>query len=222
MSRHIIFYANSYDPFAQRAFIVLNEKKQSVERRDLQDLPERHKLFNLSGTQLPVLVVDDIPIQLMMLICEYLDETMGPTTLHPKDPMQRAIHNYHCEIGTWMLVTMAQLHRSADKDQLNSKAETIRTMLGVLENKLDGSPYFSGDTFSFVDIWFGTIAPYFDVYEQHTDLDFLGRRPRLRTYFANLTARESVAKAIPLDAKEHMLQAMKDRNSEFSRILGAR
>lgn len=222
MNKQMIYYADAYDPFAQRAIIVLNEKQQSVEQRSLQELPERHRRFNLSGHQPPVLVVDEVPIQLMMLVCEYLDETMGSETLHPKEPMQRAIHSYYCEIGTWLLMTMGELHRSRDRAQLDDKVASIRTMLGVLESKLAQGPYFAGHAFSFVDIWFGPAVPYFDIYQQHTDLDFLGATPKLRKYFASLAARASVASAIPPDAKAHLLKAMRSRDSEFSRMIHAR
>ena len=125
-------------------------------------------------------------------------------------------------IFTWLLMTMGELHRSTDKAQLDSKANTIRTMLGVLENKLGEGPYFDGANFSFVDIWFGPVVPYFDIYQQHTALDFLDGTPKLQSYFKRLAARESVANAIPPDAQAYLLKVMKDRDSEFSKLISAR
>lgn len=221
MNKPLTYYADAYDPFAQRAIILLHEKQQRIELRSMQELPAQHRRFNLSGHQPPVLVAGDTPIQLMMLVCEYLDETMGTFTLHPKDPTQRAIHSYYCEIGTWLLNTMGEMHRAGHHDQLQAKAAAIRTMLGVMEEGLGSGPYFAGDTFSFVDIWFGPMGPYFDIYQQHTALGFLDNRPRLGKYFAALASRESVARAIPPDAKAHILEVMKRRDSEFSRMIDA-
>ncbi|HSH89208.1 MAG TPA: glutathione S-transferase family protein, partial [Ramlibacter sp.] len=100
-------------PYVQRAAIVLAEKNALFTRRyvDLSDKPAWFLEVSPLG-KTPVLLVGDAPIFESAVICEFLDETLGPR-LHPQEALQRARHRGWMEFGSAVLHAIAGFYNAA-------------------------------------------------------------------------------------------------------------
>ena len=182
-------------PYVQRAAIVLFEKGIAFERIDI-DLAHKPawflKVSPLGKT--PVLLVGGQPIFESAVICEYLDETASPR-LHPQDALERARHRGWMEFGSALLNAIGAFYNASDEVALTAKVADIRRRLEQIEAELTTGPYFAGERFTMVDVVFGPVFRYFDVFEQFEDFGFFARTPCVRAWRTALAARASVQRA---------------------------
>ena len=179
-------------PYVQRAAIVLFEKGITFERIDI-DLAHKPDWFlNVSPLgKTPVLLVGGQPIFESAVICEYLDETASPR-LHPQDALERARHRGWMEFGSAVLNAIGAFYNASDEAALAAKVADIRRRFEQIEAELATGPYFAGERFTMVDVVFGPVFRYFDVFEQFEDFGFFARTPRVRAWRTALAARTSV------------------------------
>lgn len=204
-------------PYVQRAAIVLAEKGVPFERIDvdLADKPEWFRAVSPLG-KTPVLRVGGTPIFESAVICEYLDETLGPR-LHPEDPLARARHRAWIEFGSSLLGSIAALYSAPDEPTLSTHARTIRTRLAQLEAQLGDGPWFDGDAFRIVDAVFGPVFRYFDAFDAIAGLDFTAGLPKVSAWRAALAERPSVASAVRPDYPERLHAFLLARGGALSR-----
>lgn len=147
MSAPLLLVSHVLCPYVQRAAIVLAEKSQPFERRDI-DLAAKPEWFRRLSPlgKTPLLLVGDEPIFESAVICEYLDETTLPR-LHPEDALQRARHRAWMEFGSALLGLIAGFYNAGDAEQLAAQAAQIRARLLQLEAALGEGPYFAGESF---------------------------------------------------------------------------
>ena len=208
-------------PYVQRAAIVLAEKGVAFERRwvDLADKPDWFVAISPLG-KTPVLLVGEVPIFESAVICEYLDETLGPR-LHPADPLARARHSAWMEFGSAVLSQIAVLYNAPDEAALRVSRNALVARFAQLEATLEGGPLFAGEAFSLVDAVFAPVFRYFDVFDTFTALQVFGATPKLQVWRTALAQRPSVRDAVGSDYHERLVAFVRARRSALSVRLAA-
>jgi glutathione S-transferase len=165
----LVFFNTFFCPYAQMAWIALNEKgaetkTEFVEGLTIQggDYEVHPRLKALGHSGVPTLFHPSAGTVVggSTDCIEYIDKTFGePCQLLPKDPKlldralrcERTIHN----LFTFQFYSM--LLRQEQEEQEKAK----RVMLTVIEKLLDDytGPFYLGEQFSIADV---SIAPYFD------------------------------------------------------------
>jgi glutathione S-transferase len=203
-------------PYVQRAAIVLLEKGVPFERRwvDLANKPDWFRAISPLG-KTPVLLVHDTPIFESAVICEYLDETMGPR-LHPDDALQRARHRGWMEFGSTLLGAIAGFYAAPDEASLRARANDIRRRFEQVEAELGAGPYFAGAGFGMVDAVFGPVFRYFDVFDTIGDFGCLNGLPKVSAWRAALAQRASVRNAVSGDYEQGLREFLRERGSALS------
>ncbi|MFN0299032.1 MAG: glutathione S-transferase family protein [Burkholderiales bacterium] len=208
-------------PYVQRAAIVLAEKGMPFERRDV-DLSAKPAWFRAVSPlgKTPVLLVDDAPIFESAVICEYLDETVGPR-LHPANALERARHRSWIEFGSQLLNLIAGLYSASDESQIEVRRAELMARFAQVEAALGAGPYFAGREFSIVDAAYAPVFRYFDTFERFTDLRIFGDTPKLRRWRASLAMRPSVRDAVSPQYPDRLMDFLKARGSALSQRIEA-
>lgn len=204
-------------PYVQRAAIALAEKGASFERRDI-DLAHKPAWFLALSPlgKTPVLLVDREPIFESAVILEFLEDTILPA-LHPDDPLTRARHRGWIEYASATLNDIAVLY-SADSAAFPAKVAALRARFERLEGQLATGPWFSGDTFSLVDVAFAPVFRYFDVFDRLGDFGILTDKPKLASWRQQLRNRPSVAAAVQPGYDERLMSFLRARPSHLGHL----
>lgn len=206
-------------PYVQRAVIALEEKGVDYERIDI-DLAAKPAWF-LAVSPLgktPVLLADGQPVFESSVICEYLEDTLGPR-LHPHDALARARHRGWLEYASSMLNTIAGLYAAQDEAGFDAALATLRTRVAFLEDVLGEGPYFAGAGFSLVDAAFGPVFRYLDLFDAHGVHAVPPEAHKLAAWRAALAMRPSVAGAVAADYPERLRTFILRRGGVLARIL---
>lgn len=219
MTPHLTLISHALCPYVQRAVIVLKEKNVPFERRDI-DLAHKPDWFIACSplSKTPVLMVDGEPIFESAVICEFLDETLGPR-LHPTAALERARHRAWMEFGSSLLNTIGAFYNAHDGAALTLQARQIRSRLEQLETALGSGPFFGGDGFGLVDAVFGPVFRYFDVFEGIAHFHWFDGLPKVVTWRAALAARPSVREAAHAQYPEMLRKFLRARGSELSKMM---
>jgi len=119
----------------------------------------------------PVLDVGGQALFESTVICEYLEDAYSKS-LHPEDPLERAPHRSWMEFSSSILNNIAGFYSVSDSPLLNQKRDALVLQFQRLESEVSPAPYFYGDKFSMVDVFFGSVFRYFDMFEQIGDFVF--------------------------------------------------
>lgn len=208
-------------PYVQRAAIVLQEKGQPFERIDvdLADKPAWFLAINPLG-RTPVLLVDGEPIFESAVICEYLDETLGPR-LHPEHPLARARHRAWMQFGSEVLGSIGAFYNAPTDDALAQRASELRHRFEQVEAVLGEGPWFDGNRFSIVDAVFGPVFRYFDTFDAIGDFGVLRGLEKVRAWRQALGARPSIQQAVSDDYPRRLREFIEHRGSALSSRLAA-
>ncbi|MBI5040877.1 MAG: glutathione S-transferase family protein [Gammaproteobacteria bacterium] len=204
-------------PYVQRAAILLTEKRVPFERCYV-DLACPPAWFSAISPleKVPVLLVGDRPIFESAVICEYLDETIGPR-LHPADPLERAHHRSWMEFGSNLLDNIWRFYSAADERAMVRSADELAAKALQIEAELEAGPYFAGTHFSIVDAVFGPIFRYFDVFDAVADFGVFRHTPKVRAWRQALSTRDSVLAAVSPDYPERLREFLLARDSALAR-----
>ncbi len=210
-------------PYVQRALIALAEKEVAHERVyiDLAAKPEWFTRMSPLG-KVPLLLVDRDGTALFesAVICEFLEEAMPGTRLHPDDPIERARHRAWIEFASAMLGAIAGFYVAPDAAGYEHKRADLAAKAAWLEKALGTGPYFAGERFSLVDAAFGPVFRYFDTFETVLpSLGILDADPKVRAWRAALSARPSVRDAVAADYPERLAAFLRMRGSHLSRLM---
>lgn len=157
-----------------------------------------------------------MPVFESAVICEYLDETALPR-LHPADALQRAQHRGWMEFGSAVLNAIGAFYNAADDAASIGKVADLRSRFEQIESVLGSGPYFEGTRFSNVDVVFGPIFRYFDVFESFEDFGLFTNKPRVTAWRRALAAGPSVQGAVREDYASLVRRFLLRRNSAISR-----
>ena len=203
-------------PYVQRAAILLAEKRVPFERRYV-DLANPPAWFSAVSPlrKTPVLLVDDRPIFESAVICEYLDETIGPR-LHPADPLERARHRSWMEFGSAVLDTIWRFYTAGDAQTLRDQVDELAGKMSQLEAELGSGPYFAGARFSIVDAVFGPVFRYFDVFDTVADFGVFRQTPKVHAWRQRLAERDSVREAVEPGYAQRLREFLLLKNSALA------
>jgi glutathione S-transferase len=205
-------------PYVQRAVIALTEKGVAFERVDI-DLANKPdwflKVSPLGKT--PVLLVGDHAIFESAVILEYLEETQAKP-LHPADPLLRAEHRAWIEYGSAVLNDIAGFYAAPDEAAFKAKAAQLEARFARLEARVAASPWFDGESFSLVDIVFGPVFRYFDVFDEIGDFGVLTGKQKLARWRKALSERSSVRSAVAADYSALLRDFIDRRRSWLSQL----
>lgn len=197
-------------PYVQRAVIALKEKQAAYERVDI-DLDARPDWFLALSPlgKTPVLRVGDTPIFESSVICEYLEDTVGPA-LHPDAPLERARHRAWMEFASATLNTIWSFYTARDDAAYEAAAEALTARFAQIEKALGAGPYFAGTRFSLVDAAFAPVFRYFDVFDGVSGVDPFHATPKTRAWRQALaqrpSARSAVSDAYPLLLRDFVIR----------------
>jgi glutathione S-transferase len=203
----------------QRAAISLTENGVAFERTyiDLANKPDWFLAISPLG-KTPVLLVDGTPIFESVVILEYLEETQ-PNALLPEGALERARHCAWIEFGSAVLNDIAGFYLAPDDKALDAKALALRAKFARVEAELGRGPWFAGDRLSLVDVVFGPIFRYFDVFDGIGDFGVLTGMARVKSWRRELGCRTSVKTAVTDGYPSLLRDFIIRRDSWLSRII---
>ncbi|MCB8820111.1 glutathione S-transferase family protein [Microvirga rosea] len=205
-------------PYVQRAAIVLREKGAPFLRTDvdLGNRPDWFKALSPLG-KVPLLKTEGEILFESAVICDYLDETIGPR-LHPEDPLQRAKHRAWVEFASAVLNEIGGLYSAPNAAAFAAKENDIAQKFARLEQAIGDGPLFNGAAFSIVDAAFAPVFRYFDVFESFVALDVFKGLPKVSAWRQTLRDRESVRLAVGADYPERLRAFLKTRHSYMATL----
>lgn len=183
-------------PYVQRAVILLNEKgvAYDVTYIDLKNKPDWFLRLSPLG-KVPVLRVGEAVLFESAVICEYLDEVYPPS-LHPADPLRRAVNRGWIEFSSEFFVDLYRLAMTGDAEEFAQSCRTARAKLERLEAQLGAGPFFNDPQFALVD---AAIAPAFmrlSLLEAMRPLGLLDGLPKVQRWSEALLGRDSVSTSV--------------------------
>lgn len=212
-------------PYAQRAFVALDEKGVDFKRViiDLSNKPDWFNRISPLG-KVPLLIVETggqkTAIFESSVILEYLEETQ-PNPLYSLDPLQRALERSWIEFGSSLLKDIAGLYSAQTDETLTVKAKQISDKFAALDGAIGEGPWFSGDKFTLVDAVFGPIFRYFDILENTTDFHLLKGYHNLQKWRHCLSNRPSIKKAVSPKYPQLLTEFLLNKKSALSRRMQA-
>jgi len=183
-------------PFVQRSVITLNYKGMAHDMVfvDLDDPPAWFLDISPMG-RVPVLRVDgETVIFESAVINEYLDD-ITPPSLHPADPLQRALNKSWIEFGGTCCSLTFQLMVAPDKESFDDTVSQLAANLAQVEAVLGDGPYFNGSDFSLIDAAYAPIFIRLDVFADLLDLHILDELPKMQAWAKQLLAMPAVQAA---------------------------
>lgn len=169
-------------PFVQRSVITLLYKQVPFEISyiDLQNKPDWFLALSPLG-KVPALRVGEHTLFESAVINEYLDEVYGGTSLHPADPLQKALNRAWIEFGSTLLGSQFGLYMAPDKDDFTAKYQEVQHKLQQLESLIQG-PFFNGEHFTLIDAAYAPIWMRFAVLESLGATDFYAHTPKVAAW----------------------------------------
>lgn len=208
-------------PYVQRAVISLEEKGISYQRIDI-DLANKPDWFLALSPlgKTPVLKVDEDVLFESNVILEYLEDILVHP-LHPQDALLRARHRSMIEFSSAILNDIAGLYNAKTEPLFQEKRQALRKKFIWLEDTLQNRTWFSGETFSLVDVVFGPVFRYFDTLDQLTSLNIFEGLPKTQKWRKALQQRKSIQQAVSPDYPERLHTFLQKRSSYLSTQLAA-
>jgi len=183
-------------PYVQRAIIALKEKGIAYERIDI-DLSAKPDWFLAISPlgKTPVLLAGEQPVFESAVICEYLEDTLGPA-LHPGDALERAQHRAWIEFASATLNGIWTFYTAKDDAAYAAAGAALKDRFAQLDAMLGDGPYFGGKQFSLVDAAFAPVFRYFDVFDAASGVDLFAGTPKVRAWRQTLSQRKTVKDAV--------------------------
>lgn len=185
-------------PFVQRVTALLEAKNvpYDIEHISLSDKPQWFLDISPNG-QVPVLITDSGKALFESdAIVEYLEEAYP--ALQPDISLEeKAANRAWSYLGSKNYLVQCSAQRSPDADTLKERTEKIGKAFDRMEKQLGDNRYFSGDMPRMVDIAWLPLLHRADIIHQWTGYDFVGERPKMKSWQSTLLdsglARKSVA-----------------------------
>jgi glutathione S-transferase len=203
-------------PYVQRALITLMEKRVKHRQTyiDLANKPQWFREISPLGRVALLRVGNEVLFE-SAVICEYLDE-ITPGSLHPADPLAKAVHRSWIEFGSSILDDTAAFYNAKGQEAFDTQRIRIIEKLARLECHIREASYFAGERFALVGAVYGPIFRYFEVFEAIEDFGFFRHTPKASAWRRALGERPSAQEAVAPDYPQRLLAFLRDRNSQLS------
>ncbi|XP_074312201.1 glutathione S-transferase U8-like [Silene latifolia] len=155
-------------PFSRRIEIALNLKGIPYEyiEEDLHNKSPELLKYNHVHKQVPVLVIQGVPIAESLVILEYIDDTWKDKPLFPQQPYDKAMARFWAKfIDDKCLPSLRKALWGPEKEEEKSEEEA-RNNLKELEKELKGKKFFGGENIGYLDIVANFIAYWLDAIQQ--------------------------------------------------------
>jgi glutathione S-transferase len=210
-------------PYVQRAAIALAEKNIDFERVyvDLSGKPDWLMALSPLG-KVPLLIVrqadgSEVVIFESAVICEYIEDALPGSKLHPADPLDRARHRGWIEFGSAILSDIWGLETARDEATFIAKSDALAAKFARVETALGDGPFFSGQAFGLVDAAFAPIFRYFDVFESIADTGIFDGLRRVPAWRRALADRQSVVGAVTKDYSQRLCIFLRNHDAYLLR-----
>jgi glutathione S-transferase len=202
----------------QRAVVLLNEKTVdfTVTYIDLKNKPDWFLRLSPLG-KVPVLKVEDAVLFESLVICEYLDET-NPPSLHPADPLRRAVNRAWGEFSGELLVDLYRLSLAPEAGEMETHRQAAREKLERLQGVLSGGPFFNGPDFALVDAAFAPAFLRIALLHELHPLDLLDGLAGVQRWSAALLARKSVQESVVPEFAELFRKYLAQNGGHIGRV----
>ena len=192
-------------PFVQRSVITLLEKNVDFDIRyiDLAKPPQWFLDISPLG-KVPALRMGDNTLFESAVINEYLDD-IYPPSMHPSDPLERAINKSWIEFGSEMLFAQYRYYTAKTKDDFYHNLDELKKKIMQLDNKLSSGPFFNGDKFSLVDTAYAPLFTRLALLESLIGNDMYKDAPKVARWAENLINRDTVKNSVIPEFQEKYL-----------------
>ena len=190
-------------PFVQRVAALLEAKSlpYEIEFISLQDKPQWFLDVSPNG-QVPVLITDGGQALFESdAIAEYLEEAY-PALQPGLSPEDRAINRAWAYLATKNYLVQCSAQRSADETTLSERAAKLDTAFDRIEAKLGDTPFFGGNEIGMVDIAWLVLLHRAAIIEKQTGYDFIGDRPKLKSWQTHLMQTGLAEKSVPAEFED--------------------
>ena len=178
-------------PFFQRSVITMLEKGKDFDITyiDLSNKPDWFLKISPFG-KVPVLKVGETVIFESAVINEYLDE-ISPPTMHPEEPVKKAHNRAWIEFASQLNIDMFMWSLATKEEDHNQKFETMMQNLEKVEDQLNDSPFFNGETFMLVDAAFAPFFMRMEFLEEATKQNYFETLPKCAKWHQSLANKKS-------------------------------
>lgn len=190
-------------PFVQRVTALLEAKNISydIEFIDLSDKPQWFLELSPTG-QVPVLITNANHVLFESdAIVEYLEEAF-PALQQGLSAEERALNRAWSHLASKNYLVQCSAQRSPDASTLNERSDKLGKAFDRMENRLNGSRFFSGEKIGMVDVAWLPLLHRADIMVRRSGFDFVGDRPRLKTWQSELLATPMAENSVAPDFED--------------------
>ncbi len=205
-------------PYVQRSVITLEYKGVDYDIRyiDLGDPPDWFLDVSPLG-KVPLLMVADQVIFESAVINEYLDE-VNPPSLHPTDPVQRAVHRAWIEYASELIGAQFNMLTADQEAHFEERAKKMRHLLKRLESVLGDGPFFSGESFALIDAAYAPLFTRMDLFQTRREAGLMKDLPKLRQWAQNLEALPAVRNSVVDDFEPRFFSFFAERSQYLAQF----
>jgi len=190
-------------PFVQRVTALLEAKDIDYELEfiELSDKPEWFLDISPNG-QVPVLVTDSgRSLFESETIVEYLEEAFP--ALQPELSLEdKAINRAWSTLASKNYLLQCSAMSSPDRKALTKRSQKLGEAFDEIEKQLGPTRFFGGETMGMVDIAWLTLLHRAEIIERRSGHDFVGDRPKLKSWQKQIMDSELAEKSVPSDFEE--------------------
>jgi glutathione S-transferase len=155
-------------------------------------------------SKVPVLRIGDDTLFESAVINEYLDD-IYPPSMHPEDPLDRAINKAWIEFSSEMLFSQYRYYTAKTEDDFYQNRDDLTKKIKQLNEKLGEGPFFNGDKFSLIDAAYTPLFTRLSLLESLVDNNIYKNAPKVAHWAENLIVRETVKNSVIPEFQEKYL-----------------
>jgi glutathione S-transferase len=190
-------------PFVQRVTALLEAKHiaYEIEFISLSDKPQWFLDISPNG-QVPVLITDQGKALFESdAIVEYLEEVYP--ALQPEiSPEDKAANRAWSYLASKNYLLQCSAQRSPDEAVLKERCQKLGQTFDKIEKQLGETPFFGGETIGMVDVAWLPLLHRADIIEHRSGCDFIGDRPKLKNWQAQLLGTGLAEKSVASDFED--------------------
>jgi glutathione S-transferase len=157
--------------------------------------------------KVPVLRCGDIVLFESAVINEYIDDS-HPPSLFPANAMEKAQHRACIEFGSYLNMDIHAIITEPDVNRFSDHCARTKKELARVEEKLSRGPFYSGDSFSLVDITYAPVFMRLQLLNEHFHLDLLEGLTKMQNWARTLACRETVKRSVVPEFPQLFLESI--------------